>query len=142
MLNYDCYNVFMTHSNKLLTATVMALMLITFFSCQSAPKNVPADASVEELILLAQNSYDNGNTHAAEYYYNIIIQRYGMDTNSLICAKYEIAHLRVKAKKWEEARVLLEEILAFYNDPDLAQQLKPEYKKLAMLDYDKLPVKK
>ena len=65
-----------------------------------------------------------------------------MDTNSLICAKYEIAHLRVKAKKWEEARVLLEEILAFYNDPDLAQQLKPEYKKLAMLDYDKLPVKK
>ena len=55
-----------------------------------------------------------------------------MDTNSLICAKYEIAHLRVKAKKWEEARVLLEEILAFYNDPDLAQQLKPEYKKLAI----------
>ena len=63
-------------------------------------------------------------------YYEAIVMRYGSNIKSLIAAKFEIAHLLVKDKKWDEARPILEEILSYYDGNTTG--LPPEYKKLAL----------
>ena len=52
-------------------------------------------------------------------------------------AKFELAHILVKEKKYEEAKPLLEEIIGFYTD-DFSRILPPEYKKLAQIDLAKI----
>lgn len=132
----------MKHIKKtsLLLILISLLTCIVLTSCQTVPKDIPNDLSEEQLIQLAQNSYDKGNTKAAEIYYETIIMRYGSNINSLIAAKYEIAHLKVKANNWKEAKPLLEEIIALYNTDSTG--LPPEYKKLAELDIAKIPQEK
>ena len=124
---------------KHISAVLVAILIIISFSCYSVPKSVSEDLSKEELIQLAQNSYDEGNVKASEFYYNTIIERFGDDLGTRIAAQFEIAHIKVKEKKWNEARPLLEEIIAYFDAPDSALTLPQEYKKLAIIDWKKLP---
>jgi len=124
---------------KHISAVLVAILIIISFSCYSVPKSVSEDLSKEELIQLAQNSYDEGNVKASEFYYNTIIERFGDDLGTRIAAMFEIAHIKVKDKKWNEARPLLEEIIAYFDAPDSALTLPQEYKKLAIIDWKKLP---
>lgn len=117
------------------------LALIFFATgCQSAPKNIPQDLTAEELINLAQASYDKGNVKAAKAYYEAIIIRYGNQMDKLVEAEYEIAHLKVKQKKWQQAIPDLQRILSYY-ESDMEGVLPPAFKKLAELDLAKVPEK-
>ena len=118
------------------------LLALIFFAtgCQSAPKHIPQDLTADELINLAQASYDKGNVKAAQAYYEAIIIRYGDQMDKLVEAEYEIAHLKVKQKKWQQAIPDLQRILSYY-ESDVAGVLPPSFKKLAELDLAKIPEK-
>lgn len=120
-----------------ITSIIVLFVLLAFFGCQSVPKDIPLDATEAELTKLAQTAYDNGNTKAAMVYYETIIERFGANIESLIIAKFELAHLLVKEKKYDEAKPILEEIIGFYSDE--YNTLPPEYKKLAEIDLAKIP---
>ena len=52
--------------------------------------------------------------------------------------KYELAHLYIKEKNYKNAKPILEEILGLYT-ADFSNTLPPEYKKLAQIDFAKIP---
>lgn len=118
------------------------LLALIFFvtGCQSAPKDIPQNLSAEELINLAQSSYDSGNVKAAQAYYEAIIIRYGDQMDKLVEAEYEIAHLKIKQKKWQQAIPDLQRILSYY-EADTTGVLPSAFKKLAELDMAKVPEK-
>lgn len=121
------------------TGIFLALIFLVT-SCQSAPKDIPQNLSAEELINLAQASYDAGNVKAAQTYYETIIIRYGDQMDKLVEAEYEIAHLKVKQKKWQQAIPDLQRILSYY-ETDTTGALPAAFKKLAELDLAKVPEK-
>ena len=106
--------------------------------CKTAPKEIPEDLSSQELIHLAQTSYDDGNVKAAMAYYEAIIIRYGDDMSTLVEAEYEIAHLKVKKEQWQEAIPDLQRILSYYEN-DMTGTLPPAFKRLAQNDWKKIP---
>lgn len=108
--------------------------------CQSVPKDIPEALTADELVNLAQASYDKGNVKAAQAYYETIIIRYGSQMDKLVEAEYEIAHLKVKQKKWQQAIPDLQRIISYY-ETDTTGSLPPAFKKLAELDMAKIPEK-
>ncbi len=133
----------MTHGDTMIPTArflLIGAILLCLSSCMTAPKSVPEDATVEDLTLLGQQSLDISNYKAAEVYYSTIIQRYGSDITVLVAAEYEIAHIRIKQKRWDEAEDILTRIVSYYDDaaPDM---LPPHYKKLALIDLEKIPKK-
>lgn len=112
--------------------------IIIFSGCYSVPKDIPSDLSAEELIQLAQSSYDDGNVKAAQAYYEAVIIRYSSDMALVVEAEYEIAHMKIKEKKWQQAIPDLQRILSYY-ESDYSGILPQAYKKLAQLDLDKVP---
>lgn len=125
------------NSKKWVIALFTIISLI-FISCATAPKTVPDDASVEELILFGQNNLDISNYKAAEFYYQTVLNRYGTDLSIAVGAEFEIAHIRIKQKKWADAKERLERILGYY-DSEAAENLPSHYKVLAEIDYQKIP---
>ena len=122
--------------SKLSLILLAAAAILLFTSCQSVPTDVPENLTKADLIQLAQDSYDGGNTAASKYYYELIIERFPDDPSAYIIAKFEIAHLYVKDKDYKSAQPLLEEIVSFYENPEIAATL-PEYLKLAKIDLAK-----
>lgn len=128
---------------SLLTILASLFAVALLVSCQSIPENVPDDITEAEIIQNAQECFDLGNNKGAIFYYELLINRYGEDIRNIIVAKYEIAHIYIKSEKWDEAEVLIDEALAFYDDNPETDDgttvlLPPEYKKL--LDHDKARV--
>lgn len=112
--------------------------VLILLGCQTAPKNIPQELSADELTNLAQASYDKGNVRAAQAYYEAIIIRYGDQMDKLVEAEYEIAHIKVKQKRWRQAIPDLQRILSYY-ETDTTGSLPPAFKKLAELDMAKVP---
>ena len=108
-----------------------------FMSCYSVPTKVAEGISEAELLQLGQNSLDNGNYKAAEFYYNKVIELYGSNMSSAVQAEYELAHILIKRRHYKEAKPALEKILSYYNNPQNAALLPPAYKKLAQIDLKK-----
>ena len=119
---------------KLILAGCLAMLL---FSCQSI-KDIPQDLSAPQILQMGQSYADSSDYKNAEACYLATIDRFGDDTNIYIEAKYELAHLYVKTKNYEKARVALEEILEIY-DYATPGSLPAAYKKLAQMDMEKLP---
>lgn len=117
-------------------ATVFTILI--FSGCYSVPKEIPAELTAEELIQLAQASYDDGNVKAAQAYYEAVIIRYSSDMSLVVEAEYEIAHMKIKEKKWQQAIPDLQRILSYY-ETDYSGILPQAYKKLAQLDLEKVP---
>ncbi len=132
-----CYTTPMKYRFCILCALIVAVC-ISVYSCASVPEDIPAGLTAEELVQLAQTSYDKGNVAAAEAYYEAILVRYHDDINAVIEAEYEIAHLKIKREKWQEAIPDLQRILSYY-DLDVSGTLPPEYRKLAEIDLAKVP---
>ncbi len=109
-----------------------------FAACSTVPKEIPEELSAPELTVLAQEQIDKGNNRGAEVYYQTIIDRYEYDASARIAAEFEIAHIKVKARKWDEASQRLAAIIAQYNE-DTTMRLPPEYRKLAEIDIAKIP---
>jgi hypothetical protein len=111
-------------------------------SCESVPlaEDVPADLSSAELIQLAQTSYDKGRVATAELYYNVLIARFYDVLPVRLSGEFEIAHIKIKQKKWEEAISLLTLVNSYYEGEN-GYALPPEYSKLVALDMKKVPKK-
>ena len=122
---------------------VKALFITTLcfaaVSCNSIPE-ISDDATSTQLIQLGQNALETSNYKAAEHYYNTAIKRYGMDTATYIEASYEIAHMNMKRKYYEEAYAKFSEILEIYKTAEVGT-LPGAYKKLAQMGIENIPSK-
>lgn len=124
-------------------ALLSATLLLAVSGCASVPDpaTVPAELSVAELSQRGQAAFDDKNNKACEVYYQLIIDRYGTNLAPLTAAQYEIAHLRMREKKWDDAKARLETIIARYDGVGGAG-LPPEYLVLAKNDLARIPATK
>ncbi|MDR1747936.1 MAG: hypothetical protein LBR47_02635 [Spirochaetaceae bacterium] len=122
---------------KVVSAAVLTAVLF-FAGCSTVPKEIPEDLSASELTVLAQEQTDKGNNRGAEVYYQTIIDRYEYDASARIAAEFEIAHIKVKQRRWDEASQRLQALIAQYGT-DTSMSLPPEYLKLAEIDLAKVP---
>ena len=116
-------------------------MIVAFASCAGVPveSEIPENLSVAELIQEAQNCVDRGAYKAAEVYFTTILHRFD-DPAAIAAAEYEMTHIKIKQKKWQEAAPMVAALLQKYED-DLYYQLPRSYLKLAELDKQKIPKK-
>ena len=124
---------------SLICIFVLVAAAFTFTSCQSV-KDIPEDLTAPQLLQRGQSYADNADYKNAEACYLATIDRYGDNTDTYIEAKYELAHLYIKTRKYEKARAILEEILELY-DYAAAGDLPASYKKLANIGLGKIPKK-
>lgn len=115
------------------------LLLCSLTACANIPKSadVPLELGYEEIIVLAQREADVNNYRGAKAYYEIMLDRFGTDANVLNIGEFEIAHILIKQKKYEQAAVLLRQVLSRFEGTGSAL-LKPEYRKLAENDLKKI----
>ena len=111
---------------------------ITAVSCASVPQesDIPEDATPTDLTEKALEAFDANNYKAAHAYYQIILKRFAFDPEACIAAEYEIAHLLIKERKWQQAYDALERIIAQYEGIG-SMHLPPQYLKLAKIDYSR-----
>ncbi len=119
------------------TIALTGAAAFTAVSCRTV-KDIPEDLTAPQLLQRGQSCLDNADYKSAEVYYLTTIDRYGDDTNTYIEAKYELAHLYMKRKKYEKARTALDEILDIYNNAP-SGSLPAAYKKLAQIEMAKIP---
>ena len=132
-------NMYMTIKNRTKIAVIILFtaLALTLIGCNST-KNIPDDLSAPQLLQRGQASLDNSDYKTAEKYFLKTIEQYGDDTDSYIEAKYELAHLYIKTKRYDKAYDNLSEILELY-DYAIAGSLPAAYKKLAQIEMDKIP---
>lgn len=124
---------------KKIIVPFITAILISVTSCYTVPV-IPQDLTYTQLIQLGQDSIEIANYKAAEAYYSAVIQRYGMNTNIYIEATYELGHLYLRQKKYEEAFPKFNEILGLYEEAE-AGILPASYKKLAQIGLNQIPDK-
>ena len=121
---------------KLTFVSVFVLSSLMAMSCTSIPETVPDDA--HQIVQLAQNATDHGNTKLARYYYEQLLEKHGNEADIYIEANYELAHLDIKAKKYADAVPRLDQILYIYDN--VAPGVLPgKFRKLAAIDLAKVP---
>ncbi len=124
---------------------VFSFLVLTFtfslFSCASTEVEVADDATSLEIIQFAQTAFDKGSAKKALKYYEILLQRYGMNTSIYLEGRYEMAHIYVKQKKYDLAKPIIEEILEIYSVSQPGQ-FPGAYKVLATKDLEKIPASK
>ena len=127
---------------KKITSFICFIFLIGFVSLTAASckslKEIPEDLTAPQILQRGQAYADASDYKNAEACYLATIDRYCDNTETYIEAKYELAHLYLKMKKYDKARTGLEEILEIY-DYATPGSLPGAYKKLAQADMDKLP---
>jgi len=116
-----------------------AFFCLLLFSCASVPKEerVPQDMEVIDLIQKAQEAFEVNNYRGAKKWYEIILHRFGDDVAVLAEAKYELAHILVKQKKWKKAYVHLKSLIEMYEAKE-GRRLPQDFYKLAKMDYEKV----
>ena len=119
---------------------LILLCSVLFFACNST-KDIPQDLTAPQLLQRGQSCLDNADYKAAEAYFLATIDRYGDNTDTYIEAKYELAHLHIKTKKYDKAYAELTEILELY-DYAMAGTLPAAYKKLSQIEMEKIPATK
>lgn len=130
----------MTHMKKTFITFAAIFAVLTLSSCATV-KEVPEDLSAAQIIQLGQTAFEQSDYKSAEVYYNTVLDRYGTAANILVEAKYELAHVYLKQKKYDQAYALYTEILAMY-DEAYAGSLPPAYKKLAKIGLNQIPENK
>lgn len=119
------------------TLALSGVVATTAVSCRTV-KDIPEDLTAPQLLQKGQSCYDNADYKSAEVYYQTTIDRYGDDTVTYIEAKYELAHLYMKRKKYEKARSAFDEILEIYAYAP-SGSLPASYKKLVQIEMAKIP---
>ncbi len=132
-------NMYMTIKNRtIIAAAILTLALTLAFTGCNSTKNIPDDLSAPQLLQRGQASLDNSDYKTAEKYFLKTIEQYGDDTDTYIEAKYELAHLYIKTRRYDKAYDNLSEILELY-DYAITGSLPAAYKKLAQIEMDKIP---
>lgn len=108
-------------------------------SCMSTPV-MPEKASATQLIQLGQDAAELGNYKAAEAYYLETIRRYGVDTAIYIETRYELGHLYLNQKKYDQAYTSFNEILEIYANAEYGS-VPGSFKKLSQIGLERIPEK-
>lgn len=116
-----------------------ALIAMILFSCNSVPDEIPEDLDARQLIQLGQDNYDAGKYAASEMYFNAVLERYGSDAKHYIEATYELGHLYMKQKRYENAIANFNEILEIYEN--VPAGIPGAYKRLSQIGLEKIPQK-
>jgi outer membrane protein assembly factor BamD (BamD/ComL family) len=98
-----------------LTTATLAFALVALVSCASAPPPVPDDASSAVIIQKAQDRSDVNDWKGAQYYYNILLQRFSNDQDLVLNAQYELAFIEFKQGNYDKARAGFTAILEKYS---------------------------
>jgi len=111
---------------------IFALVIVfIFFSCASTI-NIGEGLSPAELIQRAQEASDRNRYNTALQYYEALHDRNLSNIDLIITAKYGIAFIHYKQKKYQQSRAELNELLEYYNTPD-AELLPQQFKVLAQI---------
>ena len=124
-----------TFAKSVFLTLIVSISLI-FVSCNTLPTDTPDDISPEDMMIKAQQHTDANKTAAAEMLYNRLLDEYGSDTNYRVIGEYEIAHIKLKAKKYAEAKPLYEDIINIYETT--YETLPGKYLVLARNDLERL----
>ncbi len=100
---------------KTVYLAIIFLLSLVFISCNTLPKDIDEEVGPEDMIIKAQQYSDAGKTNAAEIMYNRLLDQYGSDTNYRVIAEFEIAHIKLKAHKYADAKPLYEDIINIYD---------------------------
>lgn len=103
-----------TFAKSIYLVLIFSVCLI-FVSCNTLPKDINDEVGPEDMIIKAQQYTDANKTTAAEIMYNRLLDEYGSDTNYRIIGEFEIAHIKLKQKKYAEAKPLYEDIINIYD---------------------------
>lgn len=110
----------------------------TAVSCKTVPSEIPNDLTAAQLIQRGQDELANARYKSADAYYIAAIDRYGSDLKCYVEARYELAHSFYKQKRYEEAKIMFNEIISIFDSPDAAYRLQPKYKKLAQIQLEQI----
>ncbi|MCR5289805.1 MAG: hypothetical protein K6E51_07425 [Treponema sp.] len=127
-------------NKKTILFSLLVVSCIGMTSCKSNKLILDEDMTVQEILQQGQNYSQSYKYKKALYCYNTVIDRYGDDPVTYVEAKFEIAHLYIKRKKYNLAKPILEEIKELYAS-SIPGTLPGAYNKLASLDLEKIPEK-
>ncbi len=114
------------------------LMCLAFFSCKTVEiQDIPSDMTAAQLLQAGQTAAIQKSYKNAEAYFKACIQRYGMDNNLYIEARYELGNCFLKQKQYSKAEACFNEILSMYENTEYGY-LSPAYHKLATIGLDKI----
>ena len=97
--------------------------------------------TAQELIQKGQDAFERRNYKAALRYYNAVTERYADSPPVYAEASYEIGHLFMRQKKYEQAETVLQGLLDLYAAA-APGSLPGAYQKLAQIELDKIKEKK
>lgn len=114
------------------------LMCLAFFSCKTVEiQDIPSDMTAAQLLQAGQTAELQKQYKNAEAYFKACIQRYGMDNNIYVEARYELGNCYLKENEKAKAETCFKEILSMYENTEYGY-LSPSYQKLATIGMDKL----
>ncbi len=126
-------------NRKIVISTISAFLIsVSFFSCSTLPKDIDEDLTASQLIQRGQDAAAIKKYRAAEAYYSKVIERFGTDQKRYVEAKYEIANMNRKRKKYTPAYNGFQEIITIYENAPYGM-LPPAYRKLAEIELAKIP---
>ena len=124
---------------KFILYTLTLITLSLFTSCTKL-KDIPEDKTSAQIIQMGQNAVAESDYKAAKYCYQTAINRFGTDANVFAEAKYELGHVYLKQRKYDQAYETFNELLELYDYN--AAILPPAYKKLSIIGINKIPARK
>ena len=110
----------------------MLTLAVTLIFSACASLNISDDMSPAELIQRAQEASDRNSYNTALQYYYALRDRNSNNIDLVITAKYQIAFIHYKQKKYQQAREGLNEVLGYYNTPD-EELLPQQFKRLSQI---------
>ena len=108
----------------------LAALICFAVSCVTGPVVIPDDLTPAELIQRGQEASDRNRYSVSLQYYSAVVERFPFDIDNIIAAEYEIAFIRYKQKRYDEAKTGFNNLLERYNVPD-EELLPPQFKILS-----------
>lgn len=125
---------------KKFTFVLAALAALTLFVSCASTKEIPGDKTSAQIIQMGQNAFAKNDYKNAINCYKEAIARFGSDGSVFAEAKYEIGHVYMAQKKYDDAYRNFRDLLYLYDNAVI--ELPPAYRKLAENDIEKIPAAK
>ncbi|GMO46496.1 MAG: hypothetical protein Ta2B_28080 [Termitinemataceae bacterium] len=137
MNRYFSYADVAAHRAHIFTAIVVLFVSFLTLSCGTRSNDISPNLTWQELVQQAQNATDRNEYKKAEIYYNTILERFPFDNEAVCGARYEIAFIHYKQKKWDQSRSEFLTLLERYEGVD-SELLPEKYKILSNIVLKKI----
>jgi len=125
---------------KKITSIIASIFAFSLLISCTTIKEIPEDKTAAQIIQYGQNAVTNAQYKTALYYYEEAIHRYGDNPSIYAEATYEIGHVYIKQRKFEEAYKIFSDLIALYDYNSAV--LPAKHKKLAQIGISQIPEKK